>query len=127
MDKKEIKTDNAPKAIGPYSQGIKVGSMLFTSGQIPINKESGEIVGNDIISQARQVFENLSAVLKAGGSSFSDVVKTTVYLKDLGDFTKINEIYATYFKAPYPARSCVEVSKLPKGALVEIDALAVII
>lgn len=127
MDKKEIRTKNAPEAIGPYSQGIKINNMLFTSGQIPIDPKTGKIVDDDIIKQAKQVFNNLKAVLEAGGALLSDVVKTTVYLKDLGDFTKVNEIYAAYFEAPYPARSCVEVSALPKGALIEIDALAVIV
>lgn len=126
MVKKEIKTKNAPEAVGPYSQGIRVNNMLFTSGQIPIDKKTGKIIDGGIDEQAKQTFNNLEAILEAGGSSFSDVLKTTIYLKDLGDFAKVNEIYAAYFKEPYPARSCIEVSALPKGALIEVDAIAVV-
>lgn len=126
MEKKEIKTKNAPLAVGPYSQGIKTGHLIFTSGQIPLEPASGEIVSGGIEKQAKQVFENLQAVLKASGAALCDVIKTTVYIKDLNDFAAVNEIYAQYFAQPYPARSCVEVSRLPKDALVEIEAVAVI-
>ncbi|MEZ4357788.1 MAG: RidA family protein [Eubacteriales bacterium] len=126
MKKEEIRTKEAPEAIGPYSQGVKAGNMLFTSGQIPIDPKSGQIAGDDIISQAKCVFENLGAILKAAGASLSDVIKTTVYLKDLNDFANVNEVYTSYFKEPYPARSCVQVAKLPKDVLIEIDAIAVI-
>ena len=122
---KEIKTGKAPGAIGPYSQGIRIDDLIFTSGQIPIHPATGEIVSNGIEEQAKQVFENLSAVLEAAGTSLSQVVKTTVFLKDMNDFAKVNEIYGTYFSQPYPARSCVQVSRLPKDVLIEVEAIAI--
>ncbi len=125
MNIEVIKTDNAPEAIGPYSQAIAVGSFIYTSGQIPINPKTGEVVGNEIQQQAEQVLENLKNVLEAAGSGMDKVVKTTVFIKDMNSFSKVNEVYAKYFKEPYPARSCVEVSKLPKDVLVEIEAVAV--
>lgn len=125
MNKKEIKTKKAPEAIGPYSQAIQIGKFIFTSGQIPIDPDTGEIAGNTIEEQARQVFENLWAVLGAAGADFSDVVKTTVLIKDMNDFAKVNEIYGSYFTEPYPARSCYEVSRLPKDVLIEVEAVAV--
>lgn len=123
--KTEIKTDSAPQAIGPYSQGIRIGNMLFASGQIPVNPESGEIA-QDIQLQAAQALENLKAVLAAADVSLADVVKTTVFIRNMGDFAKINEVYARYFSSPYPARSCVEVSRLPKDVLVEVEAIAMV-
>lgn len=126
MGKIEIKTNNAPTAIGPYSQAVQVGNFLFCSGQIPINPVTGEIVTGGINEQTKQVFENIKAVLKAGNADLSDVVKTTVFIKDLNDFAGLNEVYASYFKSPYPARSCVEVARLPKDVLVEIEVLAVV-
>ena len=126
MSKTEIKTENAPSAIGPYSQGIKAENLIFTSGQIPINPVTGEIVEGGIAEQTKQAFENLKVVLNAAGADFSDVIKTTVFMKDLGDFGKLNEIYAAYFTEPYLARSCIEVARLPRDALVEVEALAVI-
>jgi 2-iminobutanoate/2-iminopropanoate deaminase len=123
MELKIINTNRAPKAIGPYSQGIKTGGLVFTSGQIPVNPADGT-VPEGIGRQARQALENLKAVLGAAGAELSDVVKTTVFIKDLNDFARVNEIYAEYFSEPYPARSCVEVSRLPKDVLIEIEAIA---
>jgi 2-iminobutanoate/2-iminopropanoate deaminase len=123
--KKQIQTDKAPLAIGPYSQAIRAGNMVFVSGQIPIDPATGEIL-QGIERQAVQVMENIRSVLAAAGASFSDVVKTTVFVRDLNDFARVNEIYARYFEAPFPARACVEVSRLPKDVLVEVEALAVV-
>lgn len=120
---KKISTENAPKAIGPYSQGILSGNLIFTSGQIPINPETGEIEETEIKGQTRQVLENLKAVLTAGGSSLDNVIKTTCYLQNMEDFAAFNEIYAEYF-TQNPARSCVSVKALPKGSLVEIEVIA---
>lgn len=120
---KEIKTNNAPGAIGPYSQAVVTGNMVFTSGQIPVNPVSGEIP-ESIGEQAKQVFENLKNLLEASGTSIDNVVKTTVFIKNMSDFAVINEIYGKYFSEPYPARSCVEVSKLPKDVLIEVEAIA---
>ncbi|MGI5824996.1 MAG: RidA family protein [Bacillota bacterium] len=119
---KEIKTDKAPQALGPYSQGIVMGNMLFTSGQVGINPENGEIDA-DIAEQAKQVLKNVKAVVEAGGGSMNDVVKTTVFIKNMDDFAKVNEIYAEFFTEPFPARSCVEVARLPKDLLVEMEAV----
>lgn len=119
-----IKTDKAPEAIGPYSQAIAAGTFVYTSGQIPIDPQTGEVVGDEIQVQAEQVLKNLKNVLEAAGSSINNVVKTTVFIKDMSDFSKVNEVYARYFTEPYPARSCVEVSKLPKDVLIEIEAVA---
>lgn len=120
---KTIETNKAPGAIGPYSQAIVSGGLVFTSGQIPINPASGSIDAKDIEGQTRQVMENLSAVLEASGSSLSKAVKTTCFLKDINDFAAFNNIYAEYFTKK-PARSCVEVANLPKGALVEVEVIA---
>jgi 2-iminobutanoate/2-iminopropanoate deaminase len=121
-----ITTTSAPKAIGPYSQAIVAGGLVFLSGQIPLDPATGEMVGaSDIRVQARRVMDNLQGVLAAAGASFADVVKTTIYLADLGDFGAVNEIYATYFSAEPPARATVQVAGLPRGAMVEIDAVAV--
>lgn len=123
--KKVISTQNAPKAIGPYSQAIQAGNFLFTSGQIPLNPVSGEIVEGGIEAQANQVLENVKAVLEGAGMELDNVVKTTVFLANMDDFAKVNEIYGKYFSgAALPARSAVQVVKLPKGVLVEIEAIA---
>jgi len=122
-----VHSDDAPKAIGPYSQAIKAGNLLFCSGQIPLDPKSGEMVGgSDVKAQAEQVMRNLKAVLEAGGASFASVVKTTIFLADLGHFKEVNEIYGGYFKDAPPARATVQVAGLPRGALVEIDAIAVV-
>jgi 2-iminobutanoate/2-iminopropanoate deaminase len=121
---KEIKTGAAPAAIGPYSQAIAEGTLLFTSGQLPIDPQTGELRNSDIATAARQVLENLRAVLEAGGAGLDTVLKTTVFLSDIANFQAFNTVYAEFFRAPYPARSCVQVAALPKGALVEIEAVA---
>jgi 2-iminobutanoate/2-iminopropanoate deaminase len=122
---KPIQTTGAPAAIGPYSQAIAEGRLLFTSGQIPIDPTTGELRNNDIATASRQVLTNLRAVLVAGGADLSTVVKTTVFLKDMRDFQAFNAVYAEFFKEPFPARSCVQVAGLPKDSLVEIEAVAV--
>ena len=124
MNKEIISTKKAPSAIGPYSQGMIVGDLVFTSGQIPLNPESGELV-TEISKATVQVMANLSAVLEAAGCSLEKVIKTTIFLQDLNDFEKVNEIYGDYFKDNLPARSCVQVAKLPKGATIEIEAIAI--
>src|SRR3954469_9928657 len=124
-----IQTSDAPKAIGPYSQAIAVaaGQMIFCWGQIPLDPKTGEMVGvGDVKQQAQRVMENLGGVLKAGGAGFANVVKTTIYLQDLADFATVNDVYGAYFKEAPPARATVQVAALPKGAMVEIDAIAVI-
>lgn len=126
MIKQEIKTDKAPAAIGPYSQGIQAGNLIFSSGQLPIDPATGEIAAGGVEGQARQVFENLKAVLNASGADLADVLKTTVFIKDMNDFGKVNEIYGSYFSAPYPARSCFEVARLPKDVLIEAEAVALV-
>jgi len=120
---KKITTDQAPKAIGPYSQAIKAGNFIFTSGQIPLDALSGAIVGNDITEQTEQIMKNLEAVLKEGGASFDNVVKTTCFLSNMADFSAFNEVYAKYFVS-CPARSCVAVKDLPRGVLAEVEAVA---
>ena len=121
-----VSTALAPKAIGPYSQGIKAGSLLFVSGQVPLDPATGQIVGGDIAAQTHRVFQNIGEILKAGGASFDQVVRTTVFLADMDDFAAMNEVYATYFTSPAPARATVQVSRLPKDARVEIDVIAAI-
>jgi 2-iminobutanoate/2-iminopropanoate deaminase len=123
--KKIISTSEAPGAIGPYSQAVRSGSFLFCSGQIPLDPKSGQIVSGDIAAQTRRVLDNIAAILKAEGLTFDHVVKTIIFLTDLGDFQTVNEIYASYFKKAPPARSTVQVPALPKGARVEIEAIAV--
>ncbi len=118
-----ISTDKAPKAIGPYSQAVKTGNILFTSGQIPLDPESGEVVGTDITEQAERICKNLGAVLEAAGSDFSKVIKTTCFLADMSDFAAFNEVYAKYFVSK-PARSCVAVKTLPKNVLAEVELIA---
>ena len=123
--KKTIKTNKAPEAIGPYSQGIEKNGMLFISGQIPLDPATGSMVGEEIGAQAAQVIKNLNAILEAAGYTLADVVKTTCYLSDMNHFLQMNEIYAQYFGESLPARATVEVSRLPKDVLVEIDAVAI--
>lgn len=128
--KKAISTPDAPKAIGPYSQAVRVGDLLFLSGQVPLDPlgalgaTSGQIVEGDIAAQTKRVMENLGAVLKAAGLSFAHVARTTIYLADMNDFVKVNEVYGSYFSEPFPARATVQVARLPKDARVEIDAIA---
>ena len=121
----KVSTSNAPAAIGPYSQAIKAGGFVFTSGQIALDPATGNLNGKDITQQAEQVMQNLGAVLQAAGSSFNQVVKTTCFLSDIADFAAFNEVYAKYITTA-PARSCVAVKDLPKGALVEVEAVAAI-
>jgi 2-iminobutanoate/2-iminopropanoate deaminase len=122
---KKVETNKAPQAIGPYSQGIVVNNMFYSSGQIPLTPE-GEMVQGDIKAQTHQVFQNLKAVLEAAGASLDTVVKTTVFLKNMDDFAAMNEVYSQYFPNHKPARSCVEVARLPKDALVEIEVVALV-
>jgi 2-iminobutanoate/2-iminopropanoate deaminase len=121
-----VSSPNAPKAIGPYSQAVRSGQMLFLSGQTPIDPTTGNLVDGDIAAQTRRVFENLKAVLQAAGASLDHVVRTSVFLADMNDFTAMNEVYATFFTAPYPARTTIQAARLPKDCRVEIDAIAVI-
>lgn len=120
---KVISTEKAPSAIGPYSQAVVSGNLLYTSGQIPIIPETGELA-QGLEAQAHQVFRNLAALLKAAGSDMSHAVKTTVFIKNMADFAAINAVYAQYFSVPYPARSCVEVARLPKDVLLECEVIA---
>ena len=122
--KQAISSPDAPKAIGPYSQAIRTGQLLFASGQIPTDPATGVIVDGDVAAQTRRVFDNLEAVLKTANLSFADVVKTTVFLADMNDFAAMNEVYGKYFSEPYPARATVQVARLPKDARVEIDLIA---
>ena len=124
MKKEIINTKKAPAAIGPYSQAVRVGDLVFTSGQIPIDPSTGEFVSGDIKAQAEQSLKNIQAILNEANMDFSNVIKVNVFLKDMNDFAKVNEVYASYFKEPYPARSCVQVAKLPKDAPVEIEIIA---
>jgi 2-iminobutanoate/2-iminopropanoate deaminase len=125
MERKIINTDKAPAAIGPYVQANKIGDLIFTSGQIPLDPQSGEIVGATVEEQAERVLENLKAVIEASGGTLAGVIKTTVFLNDIGDFAKVNEVYARYFTGDtLPSRSAVAVAALPKGALIEIEAIA---
>lgn len=119
-----ISTDKAPAAIGPYSQAVETGGMVYTSGIIPVVPSTGEIPEGSV-AQARQAFENLSHLLEAAGTDISRVIKTTVFIKEMNDFSAINEVYAEFFPSPYPARSCVEVARLPKDVMLEIEAIAV--
>ena len=119
-----VSSDAAPKAIGPYSQAIRAGSLVFVSGQIPLNPVTGTMVDGDISTQTHRVFANLRAILEAAGTSFDQVVRTTVYLADMNDFGIVNEIYGTYFSAPAPARATIQAARLPKDARIEIDVIA---
>ena len=123
--KKVISTTNAPAAIGPYSQAIEVNGMIYTSGMIPIDPSTGELVIGSVEAQAEQAISNLEALLAASGSSIEKAVKTVVFISNMDDFGKINEVYAKHFKEPYPARSCVQVARLPKDVAIEIEAVAV--
>ncbi|MEE1341171.1 MAG: RidA family protein [Lachnospiraceae bacterium] len=125
MTKNIIKTDKAPAAIGPYSQAIEVNGIIYTSGVIPIDPATNTLVEGDITVQANQAIGNLIALLKEAGASSEDVIKTTVFIKDMNDFAKVNDVYANYFTSNFPARSCVEVARLPKDVLIEIEAIAV--
>lgn len=122
--KQIIATDKAPAAIGPYSQAVETGNLIFTSGMIPIDPATNTLVEGGIEVQATRAIENLKALLEASGSGLDKVVKTVVFIKDMNDFAKVNEIYATFFTDAYPARSCVEVARLPKDVLIEIEAIA---
>lgn len=127
MERQAISTNQAPEAIGPYSQAIRAGDLVFCSGQIPLDPSTGELVGNDDVRlQTERVLQNLSAVLGAAGASLSSVVKATIFLTDLGDFSDVNEVYGSFFgSGPPPARACVQVAALPKGAKVEIEVVAI--
>ena len=119
-----VSTGSAPRALGPYSQAIRAGQLLFVSGQIPIDPATGDLVQGGIGDQTRRVLQNVGEILKAGGASFQQVVRTTVYLADLADFSAMNETYATFFSAPQPARSTIQAAKLPRDARIEIDVIA---
>jgi len=123
MEKKAIKTSKAPGAVGPYSQGIRAGDLIFVSGQLPANAE-GVLIIDDIAAATRHSLENVNAVLSAAGAQMSDVVKATVFLTDMGDFSAMNKVYGEFFSDPFPARACIEVAALPKGAKVEIEVIA---
>ncbi len=121
-----IHTENAPAAIGPYSQAVKAGQTIYISGQLPVDPATGEFVGSDIKTQTKQSLTNIKNILEKSGADMKNVVKTTVLLADIGDFAAMNEVYATFFSEPYPARAAFQVAAVPKGALVEIEAVAVI-
>lgn len=124
MNKTIISTDKSPAAIGPYSQAVEVNGMIYSSGMIPVIPATGQIVEGGVKEQTKQVFDNLKALLGAAGSDLDRVIKTTVFIKDMNDFAAINEVYATYFDGDYPARSCVEVARLPKDVLIEVEVIA---
>ncbi|MGH8074749.1 MAG: RidA family protein [Lysobacter sp.] len=126
MSRTPIHTEQAPAAIGPYSQAVRMGATVFLSGQIPLDPATGEIVAGDISAQARRAFDNLKAVCEAGGGSLAQVARLGLYVTNLGDFAAVNAVMADYFDAPYPARSTIEVSGLPKGAAFEVDAIMVV-
>jgi 2-iminobutanoate/2-iminopropanoate deaminase len=119
-----VSTESAPKALGPYSQGIRAGQFLFVSGQVPIDPQTGALVQGNISDQTSRVFQNIGEILKAGGASFQHVVRTTVYLADLGDFSAMNDVYATFFTPPQPARSTIQAARLPRDARIEVDVIA---
>jgi 2-iminobutanoate/2-iminopropanoate deaminase len=122
--KTSFSSPGAPKAIGPYSQAVRVGDLLFLSGQVPLDPASGQMIEGDIAAQTRRVLDNLAAVLHSAGLTFAHVARTTIFLADMNDFAKVNEVYGTYFEEPFPARATVQVARLPKDARVEIDAIA---
>jgi 2-iminobutanoate/2-iminopropanoate deaminase len=122
--KQSVSSPGAPTAIGPYSPAVRTGHLLFVSGQVPIDPSTGTLIDGDIAAMTRRVLENVGALLKAGGLTFADVVRTTVFLADMNDFAAMNEVYGTYFSQPYPARATVQVSRLPKDSRVEIDVIA---
>ena len=119
-----ISTASAPAALGPYTQAIRAGQFLFVSGQVPIDPATGQLVGGSIADQTRRALENIGAILQAGGASFQQVVRSTVYLADLGDFSAMNDVYATFFTAPQPARSTIQAARLPRDARIEVDVIA---
>ena len=123
--KKTVVTPHAPKAVGPYSQAVLIGDTLYCSGQIPLDPESGEVVSGGVREQAERVFLNLGAVLRASGMDFSNVVKATIFTTDLSKFGELNEVYASFFSEPYPARTTVQVSALPRGVQVEVEVVAI--
>ncbi|HEY4016334.1 MAG TPA: RidA family protein [Polyangiaceae bacterium] len=123
--KEAIRAQNAPAAIGPYSQAVRAGGLLFLSGQIPLDPVTGAIVGDDIAAQTERVLQNVAAVLEGAGASFDDVVKTTIFVVDMADYPKVNEVYGRFFREPYPARSTVQVAALPRAARVEVEVVAV--
>jgi len=127
MKKEVIVAKDAPKAIGPYSAGMRAGDFLFTAGQLGIDPLTGDFVSDEVIGQTRQALKNLKAILEAGGSGLENVIKTTVFLRDMNDFAAMNAVYAEFFSADFPARSAVQVARLPKDAAVEIEAVAVIV
>ena len=126
MEKQIINTTNAPAAIGPYSQAVKVGNLLYTSGQIPLNPATGELVIGDVKKATERSMENVKAILEAAGTSLDKVIKTVVFIKDMNDFAAVNEVYGSYFTSNQPARSCVEVARLPKDVQVEIEVIALV-
>ncbi|UPG86306.1 RidA family protein [Luteibacter aegosomatis] len=126
MTRSTIATDKAPSAIGPYSQAVRAGGTVYFSGQIPLDPATGNLVEGDITAQTRRVFDNLVAVAEAAGGTLSDIVRVGIYVTDLGNFAAVNAVMAEYFQQPYPARSTIEVSALPKGAQVEVDAILVL-
>lgn len=121
-----ISTNKAPAAIGPYSQAVKAGNVIYTSGAIPVDPTTGEVVAGGVVEQAEQALKNLGEILAGAGASFENVVKTTVFIKNMNDFATINEVYKKYFTKNFPARSCVEVARLPKDVLIEIECVAVV-
>ena len=124
MKKQMIQTSNAPAAIGPYSQAVRAGDLLFVSGQIPLDAKTGELIRTGVADETKKVLENLKAILEAAGANFGDVVKTTIFLKDMNQFAAVNEVYGSYFPQPFPARATVEVARLPRDVNVEIEAIA---
>lgn len=125
-ERRAVTAPTAPPAIGPYSPALRVGSLLFLSGQIPLDPATGQLITGDIRAQTTRVLENIGALLHAAGITFAQVARTTIFLADIGDFAAVNEIYATYFSEPYPARATVQVARLPRDVRIEIDAIAVI-
>lgn len=123
---REIISSKAPAAVGPYSQGVNIGDLVFVSGQIPINPKTGEMIKSDIVKQTKQILENIKGILESANSSMENVLKVTVYMTDLKDYVTMNEIYSKYFKKPYPARAAVQVAALPKGSPIEIECIAYI-
>lgn len=126
MKKTAVSTDRGPKAIGPYSQAIKVPGLMFISGQTPLDPKTGDMVGTEVVTQTERVLDNIEGILESQGLSMANVVKTTVFLKDMNDFAAMNKVYASRFPEPAPARSTIQVAKLPKDALVEIEAIVVL-
>jgi 2-iminobutanoate/2-iminopropanoate deaminase len=126
MSRKSVVTDKAPPAVGPYSQGVIAAGWVYTAGQVALDPATGEMMGADAATQAERALRNVAAILESAGSGLDHVVRTTVYLTDMDDFAAVNKVYATFFREPFPARACVQVSRLPLGALVEVDAIATV-